>query len=148
MKTLYPPRQVADACGLTPVSLRSYHGCGLRCDGPVTAHPEGDRRNYSDLDAVSAAVMHRLVQRGISRRHAADIVNDSRKHFDGRFWLAVFPGPDADSAPGRQGGNAATSVAKVLTTSRPDGSMPAEVIVMAVHQIAADVRRRLDGATA
>jgi hypothetical protein len=145
MKTLYPPRQVADACGLTPVSLRSYHGCGLRCDGPVTAHPEGDRRNYSDLDAVSAAVMHRLVQRGIARRHAAEIANDSRAYYTAhRYWLAVFPG----AAPGWRGGNRAPDVARLLTETRPDGSMPTEVVVLAVHEIATDVRQRLDGATA
>jgi hypothetical protein len=144
MTTTYTPKQIAGACGITPVCLRSYHGYGLKSEGPVTGDAEGKRRHYTFCDGVAAAVMNRIVQRGISRRHAADIVNDWRKYFAGRFWLAVFPGPDAEEAPGRQGGNTAPDIAKLVAKARPDGSMPAEVIILAVHEIAADVRNRLD----
>ena len=136
----YEPNRIARACGMTPVSLRAYHGFGLKSEGPVTGEGVAKRRHYTQTDAVAAAVMHRLIQRGVSRQHAAGIANDSRRYFAGRFWLAVFPG----MALGWHGSNTPLDLAKLLTGRCPDGTMPTEIIVLAVHEIAAALFQKLD----
>lgn len=136
----YKPKRIAKECEMTPVSLRAYHGFGLKSEGPITGDGDGMRRHYTFADGVAVAVMNRLVQHAIGRRHAADIVNDSRRHFNGRFWLAIFPG----TAPGWRGGNKPAELSRLMTEPRPDGSMPTEIVVIAVHEIAADLRRKLD----
>jgi hypothetical protein len=120
--------------------LRSYHSFGLAFEGLITGEGDGKRRHYTFLDALTVAVMNDLVQRGISRRHAADFANKSRPYMTGKCWLAILIG----ATLGWRHTNKPSDLGKLLTESRPDGSAPTAVVVLAIHEIAADLQDKLD----
>jgi hypothetical protein len=136
----YKPNQIARACDLTATSLRSYHSFGLAFEGLITGEGDGKRRHYTFSDALAVALMNGLVRHGVSRRHAADFANDSRPYFGGKYWLTVFFGATIRSL----GANTPPALQDLLTMRRSDGTMPSEVVVLAVHEIAADLQRKLD----
>lgn len=166
MKNTYAPRTVCKAAGLNPVTLRTWHLFGLQSEGPLV----GTRRAYTFNDALAIVVMHRLIRYGIQRKHAAQIVNEQRGNFGGKWWVLVTPGQTEAEYycyPGRQtsdedihrragslgyeGKDSIPKLSKILEPSSPDSPAkfgpkvgPEDVIIISVHEIAADLRRKLD----
>jgi hypothetical protein len=162
---IFIPSIICRATGLSrPVTLRNYHKeFGLETQGPVTRKGKTKGLAYTFEDALAVAVMSRLIRRGIGRRYAAEIVNDTRQYFSGPYWLTVMEGQTAKEfyAYGRRetgdkdfyrkpgirwaGRNSLTDLANAF---RPDPALdntaPEDVIVLAIHEISADLRSKLD----
>jgi hypothetical protein len=81
--------------GLSERTIQQWHDGGLRTDGELESGGGGWRR-YSGRDLVCLAVVQILMQCGVGRIRAAEIVNDSvRKYFlIPNYILIVSPGGD------------------------------------------------------
>ncbi len=123
----YTASQVTAAAGIAEPDLAALHGCGLRSAGwRERAHDAV--RVYTVDDAIAASVAHRLIARGIQPRRAAEIADDTRPyHGEPRYWLAVQP-------PGEWRG-------ATTPDALPRGR---DVIIVRVHDVAAEVRERLE----
>lgn len=164
-KSVLTAKMVCQAIGLhRPVMLRNWHHeSGLEIKGPVTGKGKTRRLAFTFEDALAVAVMYRLIRRGIGTRYAAEIVNDTRQSFSAPYWLTVMPGQTENefcAYAGRQtedrdfyrqpgirwaGRNSLTDLAN---TFRPDPALdntaPEDLIVLAIHEISADLRKKLE----
>lgn len=153
----YDPQTAGAILGRQVATLRTFHYLGgLKTDAEL-AGEQGAHRRYSFRDLIALAVVGDLINRGISLKWAAELVEDNRKHLGEReFWLCVSQGlPDDDfyTVPAwqdpvhdwRQPGikyrgltRAADAIGMVM-----DGKMGAVSVVVAVHRIAQELRVRL-----
>ena len=157
MKT-YTPQIVCEVLGIEPVTLRSWHNqgttmlhdgsgsrpteIGLHSEGPVTGEGEAKRRSYTFFDALAIGVMARLVKGGVSRRHAAEIINEKRKHFDmptAWLWVALDP----NQMPTYALQNSPVNVEQIRTEYPETAKDAMVIIIVLIHEIAEHLRRKL-----
>jgi DNA-binding transcriptional MerR regulator len=131
-------------CRVTGVQERTLQAWQLRGLLKLAADADASRtwRRYSFADAVCVALMKRITQAGFSARHAADIINDNRKYWEGnpsmRFYLLV---QSTEYGVQYAGTNAQQDL---ISTLYPFGSPePAVVTVIAVHRVADEVKMKL-----
>ncbi len=120
--------QVAEAAGSNEAELAALHGYGLQSAGWRERDYDAVRV-YGAEDAIAAAVAHRLIARGIQPRRAAEIADDTRHYYaEPRYWIAVRPPAEWRGA--------------TTPDALPRGR---DVITVRVHDVAAEVRGRLEG---
>lgn len=156
MSTTFTAKTVTEVTGVQHGALKMWHLRGLLKTGAASS-ADGKRiwRRYSFEDLVSVAIMREL-SRFLGLRHAGEaiqVINDNRQYFRAPtcFLVAQISGgimgkysPDSPSWALFNSEDMLRSTIAPRGVSVEEGR-PLVSVVLSVHEIAADLKRKLAG---